>query len=89
MLSDENIPKVIKAYYDELEKLNNWNVSNIAEVINNVKERTGIKGKLLYMPIRIKRIIDRDKLTEDEIMSRINNQMSQEEKEKLSHFLMI
>ena len=39
------------------------------------------------MPIRIKRIIERDKLTEDEIMSRINNQMSQEEKEKLSHYI--
>lgn len=52
--SDENIPKVINCYYEELSNLNEWNVENIANVINVVKERTGVKGKLLYMPIRIK-----------------------------------
>ena len=52
--SDDNIPKVIKAYHDELEKLNNWDIESIASVINIVKEKTGVKGKLLYMPIRIK-----------------------------------
>ena len=40
------------------------------------------------MPVRIKRIIQRDNLTEEEIMSRINNQMSQEEKEKLSDYIL-
>jgi len=52
--SDENIPVVINAYKEELEKLEDWNIANIAEVINIVKEKTGVKGKLLYMPIRIK-----------------------------------
>jgi glutamyl-tRNA synthetase len=52
--SDESIPTVINAYREELEKLNDWTVENIANVINIVKEKTGIKGKLLYMPIRIK-----------------------------------
>ena len=52
--SDENIPKVINCYYEELSNINEWNVENIANVINVVKERTGVKGKLLYMPIRIK-----------------------------------
>lgn len=52
--SDENIPKVIKAYKEEIEKITEWNTENIAEVINIVKEKTGVKGKLLYMPIRIK-----------------------------------
>ena len=52
--SDENITKVIETYHDELEKITDWNVDAIAEVINIVKEKTGIKGKLLYMPIRIK-----------------------------------
>lgn len=52
--SDENIAKVIDTYYEELNKLPNWNIESIAEVINIVKERTGVKGKLLYMPIRIK-----------------------------------
>lgn len=52
--SDENIPIVLKAYYEEINNINEWNVENIAEVINKVKEKTGLKGKLLYMPVRIK-----------------------------------
>ena len=51
--SDENIPVVINAYKEELESID-WTIENIAEVITKVKEKTGIKGKLLYMPIRIK-----------------------------------
>ena len=52
--SDESIPLVIKTYKEELSKLKNWNTEEIANVINIVKEKTGVKGKLLYMPIRIK-----------------------------------
>ena len=52
--SDENIPVVINAYKEELSKIKEWNVPNIAEVINIVKEKTGVKGKLLYMQMRIK-----------------------------------
>ena len=52
--SDANIPVVINAYYEELKNIAVWKPDAIAEVINKVKEKTGIKGKLLYMPIRIK-----------------------------------
>lgn len=52
--SDENIPVVINAYREEINNIIEWNVENIAEVITKVKEKTGVKGKLLYMPIRIK-----------------------------------
>jgi len=52
--SDENIPVVINAYREELTSIEDWNVENIANVINIVKEKTGVKGKLLYMPMRIK-----------------------------------
>lgn len=52
--SDENISLVIKTYRDELNNLDSWNPEAIAEVINIVKEKTGVKGKLLYMPMRIK-----------------------------------
>ncbi len=52
--SDENIPKVIATYKEELANLNEWTTDNIAEVINIVKEKCNVKGKLLYMPIRIK-----------------------------------
>jgi len=52
--SDENIPVVINAYKEEFSKLDSWNIESISEVINKVKELTGVKGKLLYMPLRIK-----------------------------------
>ena len=52
--SDEIIPKVIATFKEEIAKINKWNVENINMAINNVKEKTGAKGKLLYMPIRIK-----------------------------------
>ena len=52
--SDENIPVVLNAYKEELNNITEWNVENISATINAVKEKTGIKGKLLYMPLRIK-----------------------------------
>ena len=52
--SDEVIPKVIEAFKEEVSKITDWNIENINVAINNVKEKTGAKGKLLYMPIRIK-----------------------------------
>ena len=52
--SDEIIPKVIEAFKEEVMNINDWNVDSINMAINNVKEKTGAKGKLLYMPIRIK-----------------------------------
>ena len=52
--SDEIIPKVIETFKEEVMNINEWNVDSINLAINNVKEKTGAKGKLLYMPIRIK-----------------------------------
>ena len=40
------------------------------------------------LDIRISRVMARDGLTKEQIMSRINNQMSQEDKEKLSHVIL-
>ena len=48
------INEVINCYKEELTNLKEWHVEDIANVINIVKEKTGVKGKLLYMPIRIK-----------------------------------
>ena len=39
---------------DEFTNIDEWTIENIANIINIVKEKTGIKGKLLYMPLRIK-----------------------------------
>ena len=52
--SDEIIPKVIETFKEEVMNINEWNVDSINLAINNVKEKTGAQGKLLYMPIRIK-----------------------------------
>ncbi len=40
------------------------------------------------LDVRIKRVMKRDKLSKEEILSRISNQMSQEDKEKLSQFIL-
>lgn len=52
--SDEIIPKVIETFKEEVMNIDEWNVDSINLAINNVKEKTGAQGKLLYMPIRIK-----------------------------------
>lgn len=51
--SDESIKNTLLAFKEEIENVNDWNIDNINNVINKVKEKTGVKGKLLYMPIRI------------------------------------
>lgn len=53
MESDEVIPKVVSTFKEEIESINDWTVENIAAAINNVKEKAEVKGKLLFMPIRI------------------------------------
>lgn len=40
------------------------------------------------MSIRIKRVKERDNLSEEQIIARINNQMSQEDKEKISDYIL-
>ena len=54
MESDSIIDDVIKSFKDEVLNINEWNIENINNAINNVKNNIGVKGKLLYMPIRIK-----------------------------------
>lgn len=53
-MKNEEIPNVINAFKQEIEAISDWNIENISNAINNVKEKTGVKGKMLYMPIRIK-----------------------------------
>ena len=52
--SDNIINDVINEFKKEIIKIDKWNIENINEAINNVKNNLGVKGKLLYMPIRIK-----------------------------------
>ncbi len=53
MASDPIIPEVVKAYRNEIESLNDWSVTALEQVIEDVKNKMNVKGKLLYMPIRI------------------------------------
>ena len=53
MESDEVIPKVVEVFKEEIKDTSNWSVETLQEVINNVKEKAGVKGKMLFMPIRI------------------------------------
>lgn len=52
--SDESISRTIECFREELENLDDFKVENIKECINNAGKKTGVKGKLLFMPIRIK-----------------------------------
>ncbi|HHT38268.1 MAG TPA: glutamate--tRNA ligase [Mollicutes bacterium] len=54
MESDSSIPSTLNVFREEIESIALWTVDNIVTAINNTKEKTGAKGKLLYMPIRIK-----------------------------------
>lgn len=53
MVSDPIIKEVVKAFRNEIESIDEWTIDNINQAIMNVKENVGVKGKMLYMPIRI------------------------------------
>lgn len=54
IMNDETVPNTLRVFKEEIENINDWNIENINLVISNVKEKANIKGKMLYMPIRIK-----------------------------------
>ena len=53
-MKDETIPNTLKVFKEEIENISDWTVENISLAISNTKEKAGVKGKMLYMPIRIK-----------------------------------
>lgn len=53
-MSQDGVDDTINAFLSEIDSLSSWTVEDINSAINNVKEKTGAKGKMLYMPIRIK-----------------------------------
>ncbi|MDR0847252.1 MAG: glutamate--tRNA ligase [Lactobacillales bacterium] len=53
IMSTDTAPVVAAAFKVELEALTDWTAENIFEAIKAVQEKTGIKGKDLYMPVRI------------------------------------
>ena len=78
----EEIFEVIKVFKEELNALNEWNIESINNIINNVKVKAEVKGKLLFMPIRIVStgVMHGPELAEtlyligkEEILNRLNN----------------
>lgn len=55
VLSDETAPVVIEAMKEKLKELANdaFEASNIKPLIKQIQKETGIKGRNLFMPIRI------------------------------------
>ncbi len=54
MNSDSSISNTLNVFKDEINSINSWTIDNVNIAINNTKEKSGAKGKLLYMSIRIK-----------------------------------
>ena len=52
-MMDESIPNTLQVFKEEIENIDDWNVENISSAITNTKEKANVKGKLLFMPIRI------------------------------------
>ena len=53
-MEQDGIDNLINVFKNEINSISDWSVDSINNAINNSKEKTGMKGKMLYMPIRIK-----------------------------------
>lgn len=53
VLSGETVGVVLAAFRSKLEALNQFNEENIKQVVKEVQQETGVKGKNLFMPIRV------------------------------------
>jgi nondiscriminating glutamyl-tRNA synthetase len=54
IMNSEGVDLVINTFKEQISLIKDWNIENIMSAINNTKEISGIKGKMLFMPIRIK-----------------------------------
>ena len=53
-MSAEGTSNTLKVFEKEIEDIKEWTVENINDAIMSTKEKASVKGKMLYMPIRIK-----------------------------------
>ena len=53
-MKNDGIDNTLKIFKEEIESITEWNIENINKAIMNTKDRALVKGKMLYMPIRIK-----------------------------------
>ncbi len=52
-LADETAPVVLKAFHDKLEQLDHFTSVQIMAVIKEIQKETKVKGRKLFMPVRI------------------------------------
>jgi len=53
ILKSEEGKKVIECFHNELSKLNKLEYETFIEIVENIKKKTGFKGKKLYHPLRV------------------------------------
>jgi glutamyl-tRNA synthetase len=53
-MNEDGIDNTICVFKEEIENIKEWSIDNIKTAINNVKDKANVKGKMLFMPIRIK-----------------------------------
>jgi nondiscriminating glutamyl-tRNA synthetase len=53
IISEEQVPEVLKVFLNEVESLEVFEAAEIKKAIKNVQKATGVKGKKLFMPIRV------------------------------------
>ena len=53
ILAGETVPEVLKAFKEQLNNLEDFTASEISAAIKAVQKETGVKGKNLFMPIRV------------------------------------
>ncbi len=52
-MEQEGVTNTIQVFEHEMEAITDWTIENINQAIMNTKEKANVKGKMLYMPIRI------------------------------------
>lgn len=52
-MTEDTIENTLKVFKEEINNIEDWTIENINAAINNTKEKALVKGKMLYMPIRI------------------------------------
>ncbi|MFU1798401.1 glutamate--tRNA ligase [Paenibacillus azoreducens] len=53
VLAEEQVPTVLKALLDKIEAEEEFSAARIQALIKEVQKETGVKGKQLFMPIRV------------------------------------
>ncbi len=52
-MNSEGILNTLKVFTEKIKSISTWDVDSINNIINEVKEEANVKGKMLYMPLRI------------------------------------